>query len=373
MRVPLVDLHAQYLAHKQEFDHAIAQVIAKTAFVRGEFVHEFEQAYARAYGVEHCVSCGNGTDAIYIVLRMLGIGPGDEVITTAASWISTSETIGQAGAKPVFVDVDDFYLLDADKVEAAVTPRTKAIIPVHLYGQAADMTAVCAIARRHGLKVIEDCAQAHFAEWNGQRVGTFGDAATFSFFPGKNLGAWGDAGAIITNDRALADRCRMFANHGALIRHQHEMEGINSRLDGLQAAILSAKLPYVQAWTAARRRLAGEYDVRLDGVGDLILPRVRGEAMHVYHVYVVRTLHRDALRDYLGSRGVQTAIHYPTALPLLKAYEYLGHTAADFPVASRNQGQILSLPMFPELSLEALEYTVRCIRDFFATVGRSAG
>ena len=372
MRVPFVDLHAQYLAHKQEFDHAIAQVIAKTAFVRGEFVHEFEQAYARAYGVEHCVSCGNGTDAIYIVLRMLGIGPGDEVITTAASWISTSETIGQAGAKPVFVDVDDFYLLDADKVEAAVTPRTKAIIPVHLYGQAADMTAVCAIARRHGLKVIEDCAQAHFAEWNGQRVGTFGDAATFSFFPGKNLGAWGDAGAIITNDRALADRFRMFANHGALIRHQHEIEGINSRLDGLQAALLSAKLPHVQAWTAARQHLASEYDARLDGVGDLILPRVRGEAMHVYHVYVVRTLHRDALRDYLGSRGVQTAIHYPTALPLLKAYEYLGHSAADFPVASRNQGQILSLPMFPELGVEALEYTVSCIRDFFATVGRSA-
>ena len=372
MRVPFVDLHAQYLAHKQEFDHALAQVIAGTAFVGGEFVREFEQAYARAYGVEHCVSCGNGTDAIYIALRMLGIGPGDEVITTAASWISTSETIGQAGAKPVFVDVDDFYLLDPDQAEAAVTSRTRAIIPVHLYGQAADMTAICAIARRHGLKVIEDCAQAHFSAWGGQRVGTFGEAATFSFYPGKNLGAWGDAGAIVTNDGELAARCRMFANHGALVKHEHEMEGINSRLDGLQAALLSAKLPHVQQWTAARQRLAGEYDARLEGVGDLVLPRVRGEASHVYHLYVVRTAHRDALRDYLGARGVQTAIHYPTALPLLKAYQHLGHSAADFPAAARNQGQILSLPMFPELSLEALEYTVSCIRDFFATVGTSA-
>ena len=372
MHVPFVDLHAQYLAHKQEFDHALAQVIAKAAFVRGEFVQEFEQAYARAYGVQHCISCANGTDAIYIVLRMLGIGPGDEVITTAASWISTSEAIGQTGAKPVFVDVDDFYLLDPAKVAAAVTSRTKAIIPVHLYGQAADMTAVCAIARRHGLKVIEDCAQAHFSEWGGQRVGTFGDAATFSFFPGKNLGAWGDAGAIVTNDPDLAARFRMFANHGALVKHQHEMEGINSRLDGLQAALLSAKLPHVPQWTAVRQRLAGEYDARLEGVGDLVLPRVQGEATHVYHLYVVRTSHRDALRDYLGSRGVETAVHYPTALPLMKAYEHLGHTAADFPAASRNQGQILSLPIFPELSLDALEYTVSCMREFFETARTSA-
>lgn len=373
MRVPFVDLHAQYLAHKQEFDHALAQVIAKTAFVGGEFVRDFEQRYARAYGVKHCISCGNGTDAIYIALRMLGIGPGDEVITTAASWISTSETIGQTGANAVFVDVDDFYLLDLAKVEAAVTSRTKAIIPVHLYGQAADMTAVSDVARRHGLKVIEDCAQAHFAKWAGQRVGTFGDAATFSFYPGKNLGAWGDAGAIVTNDDALATACRMFANHGALVKHEHEMDGINSRMDGLQASLLSAKLPHVQRWTAERQRLAGEYAARLEGVGDLVLPRVRGEATHVYHLYVVRTSHRDALRDYLGSRGVQTGIHYPTALPLLKAYAHLEHSAADFPVASRNQRQILSLPIFPELSDDALEYTVSCIRDFFATVGTSVG
>ncbi len=365
MHVPFVDLHAQYLAHKDEFDDALAQVIARTAFVGGGIVKDFERAYAEMYGVGNCVSCGNGTDAIYIALRMLEIGPGDEVITTAASWISTSETISQAGAKPVFVDADEYFLLDPGKIEAAVSDKTKAIIPVHLYGQAANMTAICEIAGRHGLKVIEDCAQAHLAEWGGRRVGTFGDAATFSFYPGKNLGAWGDAGAIVTNDEAIATRCRMFASHGALVKHQHEMEGINSRLDGLQAALLKAKLPHLPAWTKARQRVAHEYDTRLAGTGDLVLPGVQNDATHVYHLYVVRTSHRDALRDYLTAKGVQTGIHYPTALPLLKAYDYLGHSAADFPVASRNQAEILSLPIFPELSPEALEYTVACIQEFF--------
>lgn len=368
MHVPFVDLHAQYLAHKDEFDDALANVIADTAFVGGAYVKDFERAYADAYGVRHCISCGNGTDAIFIALRMLGIGPGDEVITTAASWISTSETISQAGATPVFVDVDEYFLLDPAKVEAAISAKTKAIIPVHLYGQAANMAAISEMAGRHGLKVIEDCAQAHLAEWDGQRVGTFGDAATFSFYPGKNLGAWGDAGAIVTNDDDLATRCRMFANHGAMVKHQHEMEGINSRLDGLQAAVLTAKLPHLQNWTVARQNVAREYDSRLAGVGDLILPRIQDQATHVYHLYVVRTAHRDALRDFLNSKGVQTGIHYPSALPLLEAYAYLGHCAADFPVASRNQEEILSLPIFPELSPEALEYTITCIRDFFATV-----
>ncbi len=367
MHVPFVDLHAQYLAHKDEFDDALAKVIAKTAFVGGGFVRDFERAYVDAYGIEHCVSCGNGTDAIYIALRMLGVGPGDEVITTAASWISTSETISQAGATPVFVDADEYFLLDPAKVEAAISDRTRAIIPVHLYGQAANMTAICELAGRYGLKILEDCAQAHLAEWDGRRVGTFGDVATFSFYPGKNLGAWGDAGAIVTNDEALAGRCRMFANHGAMIKHQHKMEGINSRLDGLQAAILSAKLPHLPSWTKARQTVARQYDERLAGVGDLVLPRIQDKATHVYHLYVVRTAHRDALREFLGSKGVQTGIHYPTALPLLEAYEHLGYTPADFPLASRNQAEILSLPIFPELTDDALEYTVSCIRDFFET------
>lgn len=365
MRVPFVDLTAQYQAHRAEFDAALAAVIAKNAFIGGEPVREFERAFAAASGVRHCIACGNGTDAIYIALRMLGIGQGDEVITTAASWISTSETITQAGARPVFVDVDDHYLMDVDSIERAVTSRTRAVIPVHLYGQAARMDRIREICDRRGLKLIEDCAQAHFAEWQGQRVGTFGAAATFSFYPGKNLGAWGDAGAIVTNDDALARKCRMYANHGALVKHQHEMEGINSRMDGLQASLLTAKLKHVDAWTQARRRVAADYDRLLAGVGDLSLPQVRQGATHVYHLYVIATRHRDALKAYLGERGIETAIHYPTALPLLPAYRYLGLGAEAIPRAAANQSRILSLPMFAEMSEEMIASVAAAITEYF--------
>lgn len=365
MRVPFVDLRAQYQAHREEFDAALAGVIETTSFIGGTPVKEFEGRFAEAYGVEHCVSCANGTDAIYIVLRMLGIGAGDEVITTATSWISTSETITQAGARPVFVDVDEYNVIDAERIEAAISPRTRAVIPVHLYGQAADMGRIAEICSRHGLRLVEDCAQGHFAEWQGRRVGTLGDAGTFSFYPGKNLGAWGDAGAIVTNDADLARKCRMYANHGALVKHQHEMEGINSRLDGLQAALLTAKLPHVDAWTTGRRRVAALYDELLRGVGDVETPRVREGATHVYHLYVVKTGRRDALREHLAKRGVETAIHYPTALPLLPAYANHGTGAAAVPNAARNQGRILSLPIYPEMQPEAVEYVVGCIREFF--------
>ena len=366
MKVPFVDLRAQYLAHREEFDAALASVIEKTAFVGGEFVSRFEREYASAYGVKHCISCANGTDAIYIALRMLGIGEGDEVVTTAASWISTSETISQTGARPVFVDVDDYYLIDVGQIERAITPRTRAIIPVHLYGQAAPMGEIEAICKRHNLRLIEDCAQAHFAESGGRRVGTIGDAGTFSFYPGKNLGAWGDAGAIITNDDSLARSCRAYANHGALVKHEHEMEGVNSRMDGLQAALLSAKLPHLSAWTDNRRRIAAEYDDGLAGVGDLVLPTVREDATHVFHLYVVRTAERDELRDFLADRGIATAVHYPTALPLLPAYKYLGLSAAQFPVAASNQGRILSLPIFPEMDAGSVTYVITAVRDFFS-------
>lgn len=366
MHVPFVDLAAQYNAHREEFDGALAAVIARTAFVGGEFVRNFERQYAEAYGVQHCVSCANGTDAIYIVLRMLGIGAGDEVITTAISWISTSETISQAGARPVFVDVDEHGLIDVEQIEARITPRTRAIIPVHLYGQAVNMDRVVELCRRHRLRLIEDCAQAHFAEWSGRRVGTFGDAATFSFYPGKNLGAWGDAGAIVTNDADLARRCRMYANHGALVKHQHEVEGVNSRLDGLQASLLSAKLPHVAAWTASRRKVAAAYDQKLAGVGDLSLPRIRAGASHVYHLYVVQTAHRDELKSHLTDRGIETAIHYPTALPLLPAYRYLGAEPKDFPRAATTQGRILSLPIYPEMTADMIDYVADSVCTFFA-------
>jgi dTDP-4-amino-4,6-dideoxygalactose transaminase len=364
--VPFVDLGAQYRAHRAEFDEAFSRVIAQNAFIGGEPVAEFERRYAEKYGVRHCIACGNGTDAIYIVLRMLGIGPGDEVITTATSWISTSETISQAGAKPVFVDVDEHYLLDVDRVEQAITPRTRAVIPVHLYGQAAAMDSLSELCEQYHLRLVEDCAQAHFAEWRGRRVGTFGDAATFSFYPGKNLGAWGDAGAIVTDDDDLARRCRMYANHGALVKHQHEIEGINSRMDGLQASLLTAKLRHIDEWTSARRRVAALYDDALRDVGDVALPKVRSGATHVYHLYVIATAHRDALRAHLAAKGVETAIHYPTALPLLPAYIALGVRAADIPNAARNQARILSLPMFAEMSDDMVRYVVDAIREYFA-------
>jgi dTDP-4-amino-4,6-dideoxygalactose transaminase len=366
VRVPFVDLGAQYRAHRAELDAALARVIEKNAFIGGEPVAEFERRYTEKYGVRHCIACGNGTDAIYIALRMLGIGAGDEVITTATSWISTSETISQAGAKPVFVDVDEHYLIDVELMEAAITERTRAVIPVHLYGQAANMDRIGEICAEHGLRLIEDCAQAHFAEWGGKRVGTFGDAATFSFYPGKNLGAWGDAGAIVTDDDDLARRCRMYANHGALVKHQHEIEGVNSRMDGLQASLLTAKLAHIDAWTSARRRVAALYERSLGGIGDLVLPLVHPKATHVYHLYVVATSHRDALRAHLATRGVETAIHYPTALPLLPAYAALGIGAADIPNAARNQGRILSLPMFAEMTDEMVDYVAAAIGEYFA-------
>ena len=366
MRVPFVDLVAQYHAHKQEFDEALAGVIEAAAFIGGAPVREFERRFAEAYGVRNCIACGNGTDAIYIALQMLGIGPGDEVITTAASWISTSETISQTGATPVFVDVDEYGLLDADRIEAAVTDRTRALIPVHLYGQAADMGRIADVCARRRLLLIEDCAQAHFAEWRGRRVGTFGDVATFSFYPGKNLGAWGDAGAIVTNDDDLARRCRMYANHGALVKHGHEIEGINSRMDGLQAALLTAKLPHVEAWTRERRRVASLYDGLLRDIGDVETPRVRDGASHVYHLYVIKTDHRDGLRTHLAERGVETAVHYPTALPLLPAYARLGVQADSIPNAARNQGRILSLPVYPEMADSTVAFVVDCVREYFA-------
>ncbi len=362
MTIPFVDLHAQYLSIKNDIDAAIQRVIAETAFIGGRPVAEFEAAYAADYGVKHCVAVANGTDAIYVALKMLGIGPGDEVITTAHSWISTSETISQAGAKPVFIDVDEYFAIDAKQIERAITPRTRAIIPVHLFGQPADMDAIMDIAQRHNLIVLEDCAQAHYATWKGKRVGTFGRVATFSFYPGKNLGAYGDAGAILTNDGELASRMRMYANHGALKKHDHKMEGINSRLDGLQAAILTAKLAYIHDWTRARQRVASWYDRLLADAKGIECPKVRANAQHVYHLYVVKVERREAIMQGLLQAGIQTAVHYPVPLPMMPAYEYLKYSAAQFPAAVHNASRILSLPIYPELTERQVEFVVDKLR-----------
>lgn len=364
MTVPFVDLHAQYLTIKGEIDAAIADVIAKSAYIRGPHVEAFEEAWARTLGVKHCVSCANGTDALYIAMRGLGIKGGDEVITTAHSWISTSETITQAGGRVVFCDTDyDTFNIDPQQIESRITPRTVGIIPVHLYGQACDMDAVMAIARKYNLWVIEDCAQAHLAKFKGQLVGTFGNAATFSFYPGKNLGAYGDAGCAVTNDDRLAEWMATFARHGG--KGEHIMEGINSRLDGLQAAILSVKLPHLAAWTESRRRIAARYDELLKGVGDLVIPRVAAHRDHVYHLYVVRTKMRDVLKKYLADNGISTVLNYPKALPFYPAYAYLGHKPADFPVAHGNQSQILSLPIFPEMPEAMMTHVADRVRAFF--------
>ena len=365
MNIPFVDLKAQYQSIKEEIDEAIKSVIENTAFIKGKYVQQFEEDYAEAYGVKHVVSCGNGTDAIYITLKSLGIGQGDEVITVANTWISTSETITQTGAKPVFVDIQpDYYTIDVSKIEEKITPRTKAIIPVHLFGQPVDMTEVMRIAKKYSLKVIEDCAQAHFAEWDNKYVGTIGDAGTFSFFPGKNLGAYGDAGCVVTNNDSLAEKMRMFANHGALIKHEHYIEGINSRLDGIQAAILSVKLPYILKWSEKRLEHAKMYNSLLEGIDNIKTPKINPHVNHVFHLYVIRTKKREQLQKYLKKNGVGTGIHYPTPLPFLKAYKYLGHKPEDFPVAFKYKDEILSLPMFPELTKTHISFIIDSLRKF---------
>lgn len=367
MVVPFVDLKLQYLSLKSEVDQAIQKVLDETSFVGGSSVKDFESDFSKLLGVKHCIGVGNGTDALYIIMKMLGIGPGDEVITTAASWISTSETISQTGATPVFVDIDaETYTIDPSRVEEKITSRTKAILPVHLYGHIAHVSHLKKICEKHKLFLIEDCAQAHFSEEDKKIAGTFGIASSFSFYPGKNLGAYGDAGAIITNDDELARRIRMFANHGALVKHQHEMEGVNSRLDTLQAAILSVKAKHVLRWTDLRIANALNYDQLLKSVSEIEIPTVRQNTKHTFHLYVIRSKKRDLLKEYLETNGIQTAVHYPRALPNLPAYKHLGHQPKDFPIASVYQDQILSLPMFPELTLEQIEYVSKSIKKFFA-------
>jgi dTDP-4-amino-4,6-dideoxygalactose transaminase len=365
MKIPFVDLHAQYLSIKTEIDAAMAAVIAESAYIRGPHVEDFERLWAATLGVKHCVSCANGTDALYIAMRGLGVKAGDEVITTAHSWISTTETITQAGGRVVFCDTEqDSFNLDPALIEARITPRTVGIIPVHLYGQPADMEAIMAIARKRHLWVIEDCAQAHLAKYNGQLVGTFGNAATFSFYPGKNLGAYGDAGCAVTNDDRLADWMATFARHGG--KGEHVMEGINSRMDGLQAAILKVKLPHLNEWTEGRRRVAARYGESLDGVGDLVRPKTSARRDHVYHLYVIRTEKRDALKKHLAGAGIPTVLNYPKALPFYPAYAYLGHVPKDFPAAYANQSRILSLPIYPEMTGEMIAFVAAEMRRFFA-------
>ncbi len=364
-QVPFVDLHAQYLSIKNEIDYVISDVIEKSLFVRGPYVDKFEQMFAEMMERKHCVSCANGTDSLYIAMVALGVKPGDEVIAPAHSWISTTETITQAGGEVVFCDTDkDTFTIDPKDIEAKITPNTVGIIPVHLYGQAADMDAIMAIAEKHNLWVLEDCAQAHLARYKGRLVGTFGDVASFSFYPGKNLGAMGDAGALITNDSALAEKMTIFARHGGLKKGDHQIEGINSRLDGLQAAILSVKLKYISQWTSRRQEVACQYDALLANMSDIVTPIVAEGRESVWHLYVIQHERRDTLAKHLAEKGIQTVINYPVALPFLPAYKRFEHIPADFPVAYHHQARVLSLPIFPEISNQQVQCVADAICEF---------
>jgi dTDP-4-amino-4,6-dideoxygalactose transaminase len=368
-RIPFVDLKAQYDSIKPEIDAAIAAVISQTAFIGGPFVKEFEEAFARYCGVQYCVGVANGTDALYIALRTLGVGPSDEVITAANTFVATSEAIRMAGAQVVFCDCDPkTYNIDVTKIEAKITPKTKAIIPVHLYGQPADMDAILAIARKHNLRVIGDAAQAHGAQYQGRAISTLADITCYSFYPGKNLGAYGDGGALVTNNAESASMARMIANHGRTKKYDHDFEGVNSRLDGLQAAILSVKLRYLERWTEGRRKHAHKYNALLKGITGVMTPDELADVRAVYHLYVVRVPagQREQFQESLKAAGIDTGIHYPIALPYLNAYRHMGHTENDFPVALAASREIVSLPMFSELRDDQIEYIAKQIKELMS-------
>jgi len=367
MKVPFVNLRAQYESIKNEIDIAIQSVVNDTAFIGGKYVKQFEEEFAKYCNSQYCIGVGNGTDALFIALKALRIGSGDEVITVANSFIATSEAITASGAKVIFVDCHrDFYTIDVEKIEEKITDKTKAIIPVHLYGHPADMNRILEIAKRYNLYVIEDCAQAHGAKYHNQKVGIFGDIACFSFYPGKNLGAYGDAGAILANNKELAIKCRMLANHGRIEKYNHEFEGYNSHLDGLQAAILSVKLKYIDKWNEKRREIAYNYNKLLENI-NVVTPKELSQTECVYHLYVIRTKQRNKLQNYLKDKGISTGVHYPIGLPFLQAYSYLNHKPEDFPITYQYQNEILSLPIYPELTNEQQIYICNNIKEFFET------
>ena len=364
MEVLFVDLKAQYRSIKAEIDQAVEGVFESGQFVGGQFVQQFEASFASLVGVDHCVGVGNGTDAIFIALKALAVSSGNEVITPAFSWISSAETIALAAGKPVFIDVHpETYGINPDLLEAKITSKTKGIILVHLYGQAAHAHQVKSICEKHGLFLIEDCAQAHLSEEFGIPVGKIGNAGTFSFYPTKNLGAYGDAGCVITNDKDLEKKARLFANHGGL--QQHVVEGTNSRLDPLQASMLQVKCRYLPQWTEQRIANAKRYNELLSHVDQIELPAVRQNTKHTFHQYVIRAARRDELRNFLFDQGIQTLIHYPSALPNLPAFRYLNHSKDDFPVASRCQEEVLSLPIHPELLQDQIAYVCENIKKFY--------
>jgi dTDP-4-amino-4,6-dideoxygalactose transaminase len=361
--IPLLDLKAQYLELKNELDSAIGDVMSSAGFIGGPRVRELESAIAEYCGTKHAVACGNGTDALFLIMHALGIGKGDEVITTPFTFIATAEAIAHVGATPVFVDIEpDTYNMDVSLVEAAITERTKAIMPVHIFGQCADMDPLLEVARRHGLRVIEDACQAIGATYNGKRAGSLADVAAFSFFPSKNLGCAGDGGILTTDDDEIAAACRKMANHGTTVKYYHDTIGVNSRLDSLQAAILLVKLPHLDRWNAERRAAAAVYDELLADTS-LGLTVTRGYGDNVYHLYIVRSPERDRIMDALKEAGVGTAAYYPVPLHRQEAFAGLGYAEGSLPVAEAACPETFALPAFPGITREQQEAVVGALRE----------
>lgn len=366
MQVPFLDLSVKHKELDTEIKNVFDQVLKESYFVYGQQVTDFEKSFGEMLGMPHTLAVGNCTDAMFAVLKMLGIKKGDEVLVPALTWITAAEVVSELCAKPVFVDVNDMGLLDLEALERHITPKTKAIIPVHLYGQMVNMQLLMEVAKKHQLFVVEDCAQAHMAKQKDKYAGTWGHAAVFSFYPTKNLGALGDAGAIVTKDKALYTACRKYVNHGAADKHNHEFPGMNSRMDTLQAAILLLKMPYLSEWNAQRREASSYYHKNLMEGENLQLPRTAEGNEHVFHIYQIRTPKRNELKKWLKSQDIQTQIHYPKALPFTAAYSALNHTASDFSVAYQFQEQTLSLPLFPGITENQQAHVVRSVNAFLS-------
>ena len=366
MNVPFLDLKIQYKSIKQEIDPAIQAVLDSTSFVLGKSVADFEDAFKREHNVSHCFALSSGTAGNHMALWGLGVGPGDEVIIPANTFVATAWGATLCGATPVFADCDaQSYNLNPSAVEELITSRTKAIVAVHLYGQAADIDPLTDIARRHNLFLVEDCAQAHFAEYKGKRVGGLSHASSFSFYPGKNLGAYGEGGAVATNNSSLARVFRMIRDHGAERKYFHEIPGHNYRMDGIQGAVLGVKLRHLADWTEARRRVALRYNERLGDIPDVVIPLEMPYAKHVFHLYVIATPERDRMQAFLQTKGIGTGLHYPVPLHLQKVFEPLHRGPGSFPVAEKLAKEALSLPMYPELANDQIDYVCDSIRDFF--------
>jgi dTDP-4-amino-4,6-dideoxygalactose transaminase len=366
MNIPFLDLKIQYQSIRTEVNAAIQNVLDDVSFVLGKSVFDFEKAFAEVHNVRYCSGLSSGTDANHLVLWSLGIGPGDEVIMPANTFVATAWGATLCYATPVFVDCEqDSYNIDPAKVEAAITPRTKALVAVHLYGQPADIDPLAEIARRRNIHFVEDCAQAHLAEYKGRKIGGLSEAASFSFYPGKNLGAYGEGGAVTTNNEALAKNMKMRREHGAVDKYNHELMGHNYRMEGIQGAVLGVKLKYLNEWTEKRRVVASKYIEQLSALEQIILPREMPYSKHVYHLFVIQSPDRSRLQNYLAEKGVATGLHYPLPLHQQKCFEHLGYAKGDFPATEQLTERCLSLPMYPELTDIQIQYVCETIKKFF--------